>query len=695
MMQMLSLIFLLLSLIPTENPNRIWKIELFNGESLMSESVRIEEDRVLLGDTVLSKDDVKSIFLTEKRREEKGGRLEEDTREIIQEGLRLEKKFSDAGGIILIDDGEVQLNPDGTRTYQYHFAAKILKPSKKEWANIRIYFEEEREKITVTLARTIKPDGTIFNLPKEKIKIVKPKSGMVFFEKDKSVQFELPNVSVGDIIEYKYTQEIFNPWNKKIFNFGYYFQSTEPVGFSCLRVAIPETLFLTYGTRNMEEEGEPETWSKDGYRYYRWEMRDVEPVIEEPRMPPIAEVVPRVTVSTLGSWDLIFDWYREFQLARMKVTPRIQELAENITQDAKTEEEKVANLYHFVQRNVRYISIKGGAASGVSGHPAEETLEKGYGDCTDKAILFATLLKAVGIKAYPVYVGTNDEVPTLMTEVPSYYGNHCINEVEIGSKSIYLDATGTTSRYPSFWSADHDVYAINAIKRKIEKIPLPPPSENGRYYEYEIMISSTDCDVTFRAHYTGDYEAGVRWYYQHRKEEEIRKTFEEMIHEISPYSELIDYSLENVNDISKPFGMVLHYRLKNYLKKVGDLLLLGLPDLVDRYTFDEVSLAERKYPISYPTSRRIANSYIITFPESLKVVYLPEPIRLTDYMNTNELCASYSAGFTAKGNTVSFKDDFRRYKRIIPVSDYKDYKEFLTRVSLYAKKKIVFQEENK
>lgn len=682
-----------LSLTPLVRERGVWKIELFNGESVTSNSVQIEQDKVFLKDTVLSKEDVKSILFIKERREEAKTLPEDNIKQIIEEGLRTEKKFPDAGGIIITDYGRVTLRPDGTRTYQYHFVAKILKHSKKEWANVRIYFEEDRAKVTVTLARTIKPDGTVFNLPEEEIRIVKPKSGMVFFKKDKSVQFELPNVSTGDIIEYKYTQETFNPWNKKIFNFGYYFQTTEPVGFSSLQVAIPDSLFLKYGIRNMEV-AKPETWMKDGYRYYRWEMHDVEPVIEEPQMPPIGEVVPRVRVSTVDSWDSIFDWYRDFQLARMKVTHKIEELAKIITEGAKTKEEKVANLYHFVQRNVRYISIKGGAASGVSGHPAEETLEKGYGDCTDKAILFATLLKAVGIEAYPIYVGTNDDAPTLMTEVPSYYGNHCINEVKIDSKSIYLDATGTTSRYPSFWSADHDVYAINAIERKIEKTPIPRPSENERKYEYEMTVSSLDCEVIFRAHYTGDWEDGLRWYYQHKKEEEIRKIFEEMIHEISPYSELIDYSLENVHDISRPFGMVLKYRLKNYLKKTGDLLLFELPDLVDRYTFDEVGLGERKFPISYSTSRRITHSYTITFPKEFKVAYLPDAIDSAHFTHDNQLCVSYAASFVVQENVISFRDDFKRYKRVISAPEYKNYKEFLTRISLYAKKRIVFQEES-
>jgi len=688
---MIWLLTLLFS-ISTSSEQGLWKVELFNGKVKQSASIEIQKQLVYLPDTIISRSDIKNIFFVKQRNGEPKHPIKEDVKNIIEQGLWLENKYPDAGGVIIYDTDEYLLRPDGTRQYQYHFAAKILKNSLKRWSTVELYFEEERSKINITLARTIKPDGSVLILPQEDIKIVNPKSGMVFFEKGKIVQFELPDVSIGDIIEYRFTEETFNPWNMKFLNLEHYFQTTEPIFSSSMQIAIPESQSLTIGKRNIEKISY-ENYLKNGYKYYYWGMKDIPPLIREQEMPPLGDIVPRIEVSNQKSWDAFYDWYGDFQIPRMKQTDRIKELSNKITEAAKTDAEKTAKLYHFVQRNVRYISIKGGAASGVSGHPAEETLEKGYGDCTDKAILFATLLRAVGIKAYPVYIGTNEDIPELMTEVPGYYGNHCIDNVEIDGKSIYLDATGTTSRYPSCWSADHDVYAVNAIKRQIRKTPIPKPEENERNYTYEINISSLDCTVTFIAHYTGDWEDWVRWYWEHKKKDEIKKTFEEMIHEISPYSELIDYSLENVDDISKPFVMTMKYKLNNYVKRTGDLLLFNLPELVDRYTFDEVGLVSRKYPLAYSTSETIKNSYTITFPHNLKVVYLPHKVALSNYTEKNVLFADYSANYINDAYMINFTDAFNRYARIILPASYVSYKQFLTKVTLNAKKKIIFEEE--
>ena len=52
----------------------------------------------------------------------------------------------------------------------------------------------------------------------------------------------------------------------------------------------------------------------------------------------------------------------------------------------------------------RYISISFGAGR-YRPHSAEEVLANQYGDCKDKHTLFAALLKAAGIQAWPALIG--------------------------------------------------------------------------------------------------------------------------------------------------------------------------------------------------------------------------------------------------------------------------------------------------
>jgi len=661
-------------------------IELENGEKIFSPYLQYKEEKLFLRQRTIPKQKVKRIIFTKSFKT-----LEKtapnDIKNIIRSAEEATKKFPDAGAILLLDKGKFIKHVDGTREYIYHARIKILKEKRKNWANINLYVNEENSKIEVLFARTIKPDGRVYKLSKKDIRIIKPKrEGIVYFGKGKIVSFTLPHVEVGDIIEYSYRRYTFNPWSREIFEDNWYFQGEEPFILSSLEVIIPLKDTLVWKGKNLPDKKSPIIKIQNNRKIYKWEYQDIPPVIPEPMMPPLGDVAARIEFSNQPTWELIFDWYSKFQKERMKITPEIKKLADSLVKDAKTLDDSIATIYHWVQQHIRYISIKGAASSGVSGHPAFYTLKLGYGDCTDNAILFSTLLQAIGIEAYPVYIGTNDEVPELIKEVPSFYGNHAITQIFIKDTSFYLDATGDYSRYPSFWGVNHGVYAVNAQKRRIEKVPVPPPEQNKRNYLYRLKLHpNADLDVYFESSYTGDYESGVRGYWINKRKRDIPLILSQMVNEVSPDAEVISYEFVNLFDISKPLKLKIHYKIKNWAKSIKEILLLKLPEIEKRYRFPEVSLSKRKYPIAYETSTEITHRVEIEIPEEMKVEYLPPPIQI----KTKH--ATYKAGFKRTSQKIIFTDDFKRKDRIIPVKDYKEYKELCENIMNYFKKPIILK----
>ena len=446
-----------------------------------------------------------------------GGQKGTNTDELLKMSADARILFPDSRGILLIDDGRNTLREDGTRSYTYHMVYLILSNTRRYYATYSGYFEEGENEITINFARVIKPDGETVELAPGDIKIQTPPSqGSLFFGRGKIITFTLPGVEIGDIVEYSYEDITLNPWNKEIFEAGYYFQADDPYIFSRLAIDVPEDEPIMWKGYNMpEESSQPKIEENDGRKTYTWLCENVAPYVPEPYAPPSGDFLSRVEVTNQSTWDKLYDWYAGFQLERMGITPRIQELADSLSSGVLPSQDKVASIYHWMQTDIRYISVKGAAGSGVSGHPASFTLERGFGDCTDKSILFSTLLRASGIEAYPVYVGTNLSVPLLDPALPQYYGNHCITEVYLGDSSIYLDATGSQdggySRYPSFSSADHGIYAVNAQKRKVEVIPVPAPEQQLQKYKIEAE-ADTEGNLTVHTEmsFLGLSEAGWR-----------------------------------------------------------------------------------------------------------------------------------------------------------------------------------------
>jgi transglutaminase-like putative cysteine protease len=659
------------------------RIELTNGKIIDTDSLRMENDSIYTTDTVLLRADVKSITFGEGGLEKGKEKLPEDIESIIENREKLMVQYSDFDGIIMLDKGINKLFTDGTRRYEYHFRGLILKDSKRTWATFQRYFDPEREKTRVDMARVIKSTGIIMPLDLNKVKITKPREEGMFFDRGKVISFTIPEVEVGDIVEYKYTEEIFNPWDKKIFTTGWFFGGSEPVIESAIKIIVPYDSYFNFVIKN-EKGVKIDSLSTDSTRDYLFEKYNTLPPIEEPLMPVTEELVPFLRFSNQRNWNYIFNWYADFQKKRMKATEAIQRIADSLINGLNTHEEKTAALYHWIQRNIRYISIKGAASSGVSGHEAAQTLENGYGDCTDKAILFSTLLKTAGIEAYPVYLNTYPG-PELIKKIPSFWGNHAIVEIfPKDSTHYFLDPVSEYYRYPSFATMDHGRDAICAQKSRIDYIPVPSPEKNRRNYKYSIEINASDSAlVTFQSGYNGSYEAQVRAYWEKLTKEEKKKQFEQMSKRVSSNANLLDYELKNLTDISKPFKMTIKYEVPELLKKQGELYILKLPELEERYTKNELSLSNRNYDLIYDTSEEIINTYTILLPKEIQILSIPEKLSRTGKN------AEYAASYTQKGDTLIFKDEWRRKNKTIKVSEYNNYRNLCNEVLNYTKRPVI------
>ncbi|MDQ1257175.1 MAG: hypothetical protein QG656_1777, partial [Candidatus Hydrogenedentes bacterium] len=343
-------------------------------------------------------------------------------------------------------------------------------------------------------------------------------------------------------------------------------------------------------------------------------------------------------------------------------------------------EEKLARIYHWVQTNTRYISIKGGLGSGMSGHTAQETFENRYGDCTDKAILFATMCKAIGVTSWPIIINTND-AGTVITDIPTMFGNHCISEVELDGRRFYLDSTAQNYRYPCFRSDDHGVMAINAIRGDIKEIPVPPPADNRRVSHLDAALDA-EGNVTVRTKnaYTGGVEAGVRGFWKQAREDNRKAMMSDYVNSICPGAVLDDFTLTDLNNLSLPLEMTLDYALPGYAIRAKELMYLRMPTL--ERDFPEVALDARRYPFQYMTSEERVLEVDLELPPGFRAKWLPPPLDIANPY------VEYHAAYEDQGGKILFRETFRRPKRIVPPADYAAYRDALRSIAEFSKKEI-------
>ena len=603
---------------------------------------------------------------------------------------QMAQAFPGVGGIILVDDGEFVYHEDGTNSYRYHFAGLVLKEEMKSWAQVTVGFSEGRSRSRLLFGRSISPDGTVHTLSPDDMKVGSPSEALSFFNPNRKVlSGVIPGVEVGSVVEYGYEFDYYSPEDPRLFSPGYYFQGTEPVAFSRVKVTVPKDTPFHYMTRHFPSENaaEPTTEQTGDNIAYTWQLEDMPPITPEPYMPPQNDLVPFMEASVFETHEDVFELLGGLQRARIRLTPEIRAQVDEIVEGADTVDEKIGRIYHWIQEYTRYISIKGSLGAGFSGHTAQETFENRYGDCTDKSVLFVTMLEGIGVEAYPIIVRTND-AGTAITEIPTLSGNHCITEVCLPDRSFYLDGTAQNYRYPYFRADDHGISAFNGIRGDIRMIPVPPPSDNRRFSHLDVALSPEgDAVVRTRNAYNGNIEAGVRGFWKRTREDNRKLMMAEYVNTISPGAVLDDFTLTELDDLAQPLEMTIDYTLHGHAIRVRDLMYLKLPTL--ERDFPEAALETRRYPIQYHTTEERILEIDLDFPPGFRARWLPPPLEIVNAY------VEYQARYQETEGQVRFRGIYRRPERIVPVEDYPTYRDALRAIAAFTKQEIFLTEEGR
>ena len=596
--------------------------------------------------------------------------------------------YKGSDSVLCLDKGENLMDPDGSKIYRYHALFAILKESGRSVADVSVYFQEGRDRARIFFIRTIFASGQSQFAGAETFTVSVPSQQAQFVDtRGRILAGKAPCVTVGCLVEYAYEQEEYNPEVKEFFFPGYIFQSNKPVLDSVVDCFVPTGTPLNFATPHMSASAaKPSRVDREAFDGYRWEMHDVPPVVSEPFMPAESDILPRMEASLFFDWKKLMAVTGKFQKERIEATPEVKSLAEEITAGKTTDDEKVAAIYAWIQKNINYLSIKASLSSSWSGHPASETLKNGYGDCTDVAVLFASLCRAVGVDAYPAIVKTNDH-GTMLTDIPVPDANHAITLVYPDGRPRFLDATASDYRYPYFREDDHGIKAIIHLKEEIMDVPLPGPEDNMRDSRQEITLAPDGAaKITEVNTYTGPYEANVRGYWRYVPPELRGQVMAQYLQRRVPGAMLENFDLGDLENLDKQLQMKIDYRLPNLATRLKDLYIFSLPNFAQE--FPEATLDERAFDVVLPTTACYETSVKVLLPDGYEFAGAPEPLSLRGKHLYFEGAISFSGGGKP---AFEVKQVFKRLTNRIPVAEYPEYRKECAKIAAWTDLKIVLK----
>ena len=385
------------------------------------------------------------------------------------------------GWIYVLDQTVTKVNRDGTSSSYMHNTIKILTDRGIKQFQ-RYYARSWRgEAFKWKTARVIKPDGSVLEGKRSKQRRYRTA--------------DFPPLAVGDVVDVAYrTDERQQSFFGDYFGTEFYFAASVPLQLSTFTLIAPAERQFHFHTRNSDVKPTT-TVSEDGKtRVYAWTVKNSPKFRNEQRMPQPRELYPQVQVTTYESWDAFAMWWwsmiRDQHVASEEIKAKVVELIEG----KQTRLEKVRAIYEFVAGEITYQAWAFGE-HGYRPYTTTAIFDKREGDCKDKAILFNTMLKEIGVDAYPVLIrAERDRSGEDLTLPMVGHFNHCISYVPDADgqgRELWLDGTAEyhSALLPPAMDRGAQVVVIKPAGAELRTIPEAPAEASGLDQNWKLKIN--------------------------------------------------------------------------------------------------------------------------------------------------------------------------------------------------------------
>jgi hypothetical protein len=341
--------------------------------------------------------------------------------------------------VLLLDDGVVRYEADGTGITTYRQVTQILSPDAVEdYAEQEFSYAPGHQHLTVNWIRVVRPDGTVVSDAPTQVQDadVPATLGDPVYTDAKVRRYSLSGVAPGTIVDWSYTVEERKPFLPGDFSLSWSVHTGRVTRLSRYIVDLPASLQPRLIEHNLTFARQEKVTR--GRRTYVWATRDVPRIQGEDFMADSNGVFMSIELAAPTEWETIGRWYAGLAYDRYDLDTRIKGMLPELVTGARSSADTLRAVQRWVAQDIRYVSIALGMGGYQPRMPAE-VVATGYGDCKDKATLFIATVKALGFTAYPVLLNSASRVERALPSIAQF--DHAIAVVERPEGRLYVDLT--------------------------------------------------------------------------------------------------------------------------------------------------------------------------------------------------------------------------------------------------------------
>jgi hypothetical protein len=410
---------------------------------------------------------------------------------------------------------------------------------------------------------------------------------------------------------------------------------------------------------------------------YAWWAFDVPARAGEPRQPAHSDVVTKVVMATVESWEAKSRWFFETNDGQFDSTPEIDKKVREILEAAGvargTDEEKAEALVHWVAQNIRYSGQTMGKGEGFTLHPGAMIFEQRSGVCKDIAGMLVTMMRAAGIPACPAMTMAGSRIE----EVPADQFNHCVVARRTEGGWVMYDPTWVPYNN-DIWSKleTEQHYLIGSPEGEpLRRIAYSPPGESPlRVRHTARLLADGTLEGTMRLESSGAMDSRLRRLIARNPRRRLQDAFAALLAPMCAGVESVQLDYPAADDFSGDYWIDIRYRAPGFATPVGAGLEFTSPAMtVLIHNGTLFRAGEQEWADQRTTDILLYNTQLVDAEETIR---LPRGLAVThrpDAVDVDETYAAFTGTADADEGELIIRSRAEVRRRQIPPDGYEGF----------------------
>ncbi|TXD83036.1 transglutaminase domain-containing protein [Subsaximicrobium wynnwilliamsii] len=498
---------------------------------------------------------------------------------------------------------------------------------------------------------------------------------------------------------YRYLTHVKKEYKDVKYFTSLYFNDDYPIQKKTISVTIPDWLNLELKEMNFEGHDIEKTLTTEAENHtktHTYTLNNVPAMYQESNAPGPSYIYPHLlilaksytrddtSVTLFDATKDLYGWYISLVNSLQNDNSALQAKVNELTESAKTDDEKIKNIYYWVQDNIRYIAFLDGIA-GFKPDEAANVFNKRYGDCKGMANLTKQMLLEAGFDARLTWIGTKHiaydySTPNLAID------NHMICTLFKDGNTLFLDATEKFNALGEY--ADRiqgkQVLIENGEDFILQYVPQAKASFNKETLSYNLTLEEDHIIGSVDRHYNGESRSQLLQNFHTLKTENKAEFLEFYLNQGNSNIAVSNIDTTNLLNRDQNIDIAYDVAIKNAVSSFDGQIYIDLDFDKELATH---KMEKRKTDFIFSSKKDLESVTRLQIPSGYKVSHVPANISISSDNYDMQVM------FKKEDRALVYKKQFRIKNAKVATSDFEQWNQFIDQLNALYNDQIILSKD--